>query len=470
MSYIRSIRSMSAFSEYEISTGGDGDDDKKSNVTCGDSVLDPSIWSDLPTAMVELIFAQLPLREVYRLRSLSRGWRSAIASPESEFMRLLAMVRKSFNKLVCNSEAFDAGHSKIIESPVAIWSGIVDANHFTFRVLDRIGASKFHESWCALTFTPPFEYLFSWFAHDGGLVCLFPDNHIRCWTLADNACDDENEKHANYKERLRGSTPLPLLVANPLTNVQKTLPLQNVVHEHPDMVQLRVDRDSGEYKVILVGQGLTLHGIDYGYAAEVYDSSTGTWSMLSFGYVFDYMFEQYLCGETRSAKIYDCERGECRKPLYSSPPNGVLLACTQFKGSYYELRRETMRNLQEAEGTLESTRNSKEEFTYTISQFQCDDSYRFRLKGRVEVADEEIPLDGCYHPSLLACNSFILLLADICPRYNVDDQEAPPRVMRLYNMALGKWVPIPQGRFEVETHNRTHNQDHMIELQWAVVP
>ena len=37
-------------------------------------------------------------------------------------------------------------------------------------------------------------------------------------------------------------------------------------------------------------------------------------------------------------------------------------------------------------------------------------------------------------------------------------------------MALGYWVPIPQGRFKVDTNYRTHNQEKMIELQWAVVP
>lgn len=118
--------------------------------------------------------------------------------------------------------------------------------------------------------------------------------------------------------------------------------------------------------------------------------------------------------KTRSAQIYDCGRGECQKPQYSSPPNGVLFAGTQFKGSHHELRRETKRNLHEAEGTLEST-HSSEEVTYTISQFQCDDSYRLSLKGKVQVVDEEIPLDGCHHPSLLACNGFILLPADKSP-------------------------------------------------------
>lgn len=214
---------------------------------------------------LEAIFARLPMRYIHHLRRLSRDWRTSLTSPDSRFQRMVRELR--WNLPV-----------------VAPSSGIPDADTgiLTFQMLD-----VFSEEWSVHDFLLPEDYrdLSSMLPckiayeinHDGGLVCLLG---VRSDDLF---------------------IAVPVLVVNPLTHDQKILPLQNLVYNEPKMLRLAVDRDSGQYKVILVG-----HRIDNGLVdAEVYESRTGIWSTMDFGDMLDFEFDYQEGGYHNTFGIYD---------------------------------------------------------------------------------------------------------------------------------------------------------------------
>ena len=116
-----------------------------------------------------------------------------------------------------------------------------------------------------MTLQPPFSCE-AMLASDGGLVCFV---------------SRMGEKVAN---------PLSIVVLNPLTKEYRVLlaphSLKNV---EPQMVRIMMDRGTHCYKVIVVGQE---NRGNRAVLAEVYSSSSGTWSTTDSmpGLVFGYQF------------------------------------------------------------------------------------------------------------------------------------------------------------------------------------
>lgn len=51
--------------------------------------MDPDLWGNLPTDLLQLVFSRLPVAGICQLRLLSKTWKRAVDTMDSDFSRLL---------------------------------------------------------------------------------------------------------------------------------------------------------------------------------------------------------------------------------------------------------------------------------------------------------------------------------------------------------------------------------------------
>ncbi|XP_024365773.1 uncharacterized protein [Physcomitrium patens] len=218
-------------------------------------VMDPWLWSRFPEHLLGLVFARLPLRQIFAIQGLSKTWQTTLKT--SSFRR------------VC-----DEAHSKLF--------GMLGNNHYLEEFWVAAFDFKTHK-WCyhALNRLPWVYRVNSMYAHDGGLVCFVPPYGM----------DQEI---------------LPILICNPITDDWRALPLIDLSMKQPLMVQLLVEAEtSGCYKVMVVYRDRPRGRI----AADCYDSEMGLWGTMGSGIVYgtgDTTDE----GQSNNAPfVFDCTSG-----------------------------------------------------------------------------------------------------------------------------------------------------------------
>lgn len=189
--------------------------------------MNPVLWGTLPRELLLLVLARLPVREMSRLRcQLSKDW----------------TMSHNFNR-VCDDANPKMG---------AQITHVGRASEFSVRIFDY--------SKCAWLYMYRFHLrhqghslgrrnVWKPMASDGGLFCF-----VSAWKYT--------EAH-----------PMCLVVFNPLTRVQHKLPPLHYVHNIPPMlVSMKVDSETKEYKIVVVGKLKGRHSV------ETYDSGCGQWS------------------------------------------------------------------------------------------------------------------------------------------------------------------------------------------------
>ncbi|KAG0556145.1 hypothetical protein KC19_11G029500 [Ceratodon purpureus] len=209
--------------------------------------LEPRRWGSLPGEVLEAVFARMPTDAICRLRVLSRTWNKA-ASTNSTFTRLCAELQPSLYALLWEVYSEEPPWEtarfacRFYDASACKWM-------HPFRLGDRMWiGSKDDVSMDLGT------------ASDGGLVCFV------------NFQTSEEED----------VELLPVLVCNPLTGEWRELPLHGEEVKNCKRVEMRVDRRTGDYEIILVAYGgLSYFEIDErGCCGEVYSSRTNDWRML----------------------------------------------------------------------------------------------------------------------------------------------------------------------------------------------
>lgn len=221
------------------------------------------LWSQLPDELLELIFARLPVAQIYPLRVLSKQWRSNL-TPRSYFKRLCALARPQLFALM----RADPQRGKL-----------------RFKLFD----ARSH-LWHNAEYTLAREYRDALTVASNGLLCFVPHG-----------------------------APLPILICNPLTSEWKQLPFPNRLRNpNPRMIQFRAQSDS--YTLTLVGSIApdTL-------AAETYSSATSKWTSLHHGVLSGYTDYRFSGSHNPSRGerlgVYDCsKRSLTRLDSYSSLP------------------------------------------------------------------------------------------------------------------------------------------------------
>lgn len=194
--------------------------------TAAMSAMDAKLWSTLPHILLELIFARLPLHRIVQLRTLSKHWHSAIASPDFQHA-----LRDSKNHRPRNDVAVVMENWRT--QPKRVW--VFDACSTAATLPDSTGSQS--QRWYGL----PLQYLpFSDpvpVAADGGLLCFA-----------------KLGLHMNLNASAGPQLVVQVVVCNPLTQAWRELPRLHGVHAMPAVFLMVVDSESRQYSIFCKGK------------------------------------------------------------------------------------------------------------------------------------------------------------------------------------------------------------------------
>lgn len=180
--------------------------------------FDPSIWTNLPESVLYLVFLKLPLKNLIRVRSLSKLWMStdffADRSSHVQNAGRFALMRSGKPPSSCESQEV-----WLFDTPAQEWC--------KFRLGHFPSPLKFHGP----------------FATAGGLLCY-----------------------------IAKTSPLQVMVGNPLTQTWRVLPRNLALHELPTLTHMSM-ATSDQYSITLVG----LCDDTGAVAMERYDSLSNLW-------------------------------------------------------------------------------------------------------------------------------------------------------------------------------------------------
>lgn len=401
------------------------------------TAMDPDRWSKLPRDILGNIFARLPTDGIGRVRCLSKEWRVATSSP-SKFSLECAKFQPNLWALI----GFREGPAKTCwvrayDSQAGKWHGFeIESIPQLYRNAIRV--------------------------FDGGLGCFVP-----CGVGEDHQ---------------------PVLVCNPLTGEWKQLPLSRLVGNQPRMAQLRVNREKGTYKVIVVGHVGVAADLKHRWednnplAAEVYDSERKAWSALESGKVLGFTYWWYSkqpIPMSMRLGVYDCSTGvlsECyeqefpRRPYRN--PDGEIHG-TWGDPSFAN----HVNELYSLESHFDHECGRREESGlswYNVSKHE-EGNWGLSPDRRAQVRTApnevvELQLWKCGPGSLRVCRSFFLLIGN-----HVDRDPGCERVyyLRLYDREKKKWLE----EFAFEGSDRKYSVSPMDlyefgigELRWDACP
>ncbi|KAG0589815.1 hypothetical protein KC19_1G050200 [Ceratodon purpureus] len=359
--------------------------------------LDPRLWGSLPGEVLEAVFAPMPTHAICRVRVLSRAWKTA-ASTHSTFTRLCAELQPSLYALMW--EVFT-------EKPP--WETV----RYAGRFFDASACKWMHPFPLGDVWNSDRDVYFE-IASDGGLVCFVNSEPF-------------------------GKDHRPVLVGNPLTGEWRELPLHSKEFKHLRRVEMRVDRRTGDYEIILVAYSRHKEAGEHRCYGEVYSSRTNVWSGLDSRRVL--LLEVYIDGSyisdftAQKFRLFDIRTVVSEEDLdqlltYEAHWNNLYV----MKKFSSEFAKDWMRN---GDGSLvEDNHPDDEELLsrYTLSIYE-DGTWGFGDGGsaqggsRAPVVYNLIGLAEATS-SWIFSRSFLMM---ICfPR---KDQQ----LMMIYDMEKGKW-------------------------------
>lgn len=369
-------------------------------------IVNPGLWSKLTEDLVGLVFARLPIPRIIGLRKCSEAW--SAMSNSSSF-----------------KEAFGEANPKLFG--LLGWDG--DLENFRTRILE-VTSKQWHG--VELDFPKGNGYMDSWYACDGGLVCFVPE-----WE--DDECLD------------------PIFVCNPLTNSWRELPDIPFGFKDPVLVQLVTDGDTKCYRVILVySEKLKSQDVQT-FGAFLYDSKTGSWSMMNSGLV--YGTGNTLLGDRNDPLLFDC----ATKRLFNLDS---CLALQDLMALRYSILKDHLFVLH-ALINPDSPGDSSE--TFVISEFTWESSTSDLRK----LTDYEVILRGLDFGSyvgrqeveIFTSSGFILSTWD-----NLSENGSIRQLIRLYDISAHHWRELPPLVGDPDIRNEKLEGVFMCELRWDAIP
>lgn len=370
-------------------------------------IVNPGLWSKLGEDLVGLVFARLPIPRIIGLRKCSEAW--SAMSDSSSFKGAFAEANpKLFGLLGWDS----------------------DLENFRTRILDV----TFKEWHCVdLDFPKGNGYMDSWYACDGGLVCFVPE-----WE------DDD-------------SVPDSVFVCNPLTNSWKKLPDIPLGFKDPVLVQLVMDRDTSCYRVILVySEKLKSQDVQT-FGAFVYDSITGSWSIMNSGLV--YGTGNTLLGDRNDPLLFDC----ASKMLYNLDSCQSLQDLMALRYSILKDRLFVLHALINPDTPNDATE------MFIISEY----TWESRTSDLRKLNDYEVSLRGLdfgsyvgrHDVEIFTSTEFILSTWD-----NLSENGSVGQLIRIYDISAGRWRDLPPLVGDPGNRNEKLEGVFMCELRWDAIP
>lgn len=410
--------------------------------------MDPDLWAKLPTELLQLVFSHLPVVGVRQLRLLSKTWKRAVDSIDSEFHRLLekTMYPYMFGVVALKSEGEFSGM-------------VVDVKKRQTHALE-INASE--------------NYVTTMGAADGGLVCFVSRG---------------------------GMHPCFIIVMNPLTGKKIELPgllsMGVVVRNFmPWMVQLHMDRQTWQYKVLVVGC-IEVSAGEKRLFAQVYDSKLKAWKVVgseqrqqSWDRIFGYSYRNWI---DRDRRLYNLVLlGPCMYDVagaglyhfgknttglygpytpYPAPSNGLpLVVPFDLRDNLtYAVLKNHLFVLRSHCDTSSDTHYYSD---YYISEFVLEkDATTWVEVGTIS----NLPFDDSsdksgrssqnyYNFFLDACGGFLLLNLD----YKVGCTEY--KLGYVYDLSKCYWLELPPAQPRPANHRDYGPLDLMCELRWNATP
>ncbi|XP_024376515.1 uncharacterized protein [Physcomitrium patens] len=372
--------------------------------------LDPGVWSKLPLDLLEFIFARLPIDFIVRLRALSKAWKRELSTCSS-FTTECAKSQPNLGAIMGFST--DSCWVRVYDTTVIRPPYENPRKWHAFRIKNI-----------------PKLYASSMTACDGGLVCIVP--------LA---------------------TLQPVLVLNPLTREWRQLPLQRLV-KHPGMVQLRVDRDTRMYEVILVGfKGGS------GVIGESYDSNINQWSAVASGNVMG-----PLCEYPRTShleymgwvQVYNGSKNLLRG--YRLPKRDPdRIASTRWRVLGYAT---CMNNFYFLESEIgERFEDGRLPVRFNVSKFE-EGNWRVGSHESIRISKPsvnfEFHVDIPEGPKLLVCKSFFMV---VFRGYNHNYF-----VLIFYDLENNKWQKFDLQCTEYSVSRKEMETAFACELRWDARP
>lgn len=441
-----------------------------------EELLNPRLWSTLPSKLVIRIFAHLSLPKMKLLRLLSKNWKRRIDSEDS-FLRNYYRDNTDFRQVwdeACTSKFALICPEQIMDDGVPRWyrQGKFWVNAFDLRTNKWYSALyKADPSWHNLTVC----------ACDGGLICFMykvedemmgimrqfiyrPTRGTRqdivrfvVWNPATgdevevpllrlDVEDDENDENHDYDSDDEFNDE-----NHEYDSDDSCLPQSKFhrLHTHPEAVKLLVDRESKHYKLMVVNS----RGKRGNYEVSVYEGGSSGWTIQE-------NFPDNVSGYTQRCAL---------KPLERIPTGAWL----------YEFPKQTLRHLKFPKGEHISGRRTIIAVNSVVTGDQVFLLYRIVGMQVYQIVEyfyeagkfREVKVQSCspldnlpqvdqYTLRLHSCQGFLMVSA-----YPKSFSSSHQRHW-FCDLRTGRWRRLPplaeDKKFKVD--------DVMCELQWNIVP
>ncbi|KAG0584316.1 hypothetical protein KC19_3G202100 [Ceratodon purpureus] len=380
-------------------------------------IVNPGTWSKLTEDLVVQIFSRLPIPRINGLRKCSEAW--SAMSDSSSFKGAFAEANPILFGLLGWDGDLDKFRTRFFDVTSKEWHGI------------EVDSPK------AICFEGIIPERDSLFACDGGLVCFV--------TVS---------KRSNFLLNIDS-----VLVCNPLRNCRKELlsigriPGSELLSKKrippgsmlvPIFVELVTEGDGDCYRVLLVySQDYVVVGSVISFGAFMYDSKTGSWSIMNSGLV--YGIRNTLSGDKNEPLVFDCAR---KRMIH-------LKGCPSLQDlmvSRYSIMKDRL-------FVLHSPRHNWTE-RLVISEYTWESSTSdLRKVNDYEVASmdfENYRRNVCREDlAIFTCSEFIILTCD-----TRSDDGSVRKLVNVYDISGGQWYELPPSTAGV----------HVCELRWDAIP
>lgn len=379
--------------------------------------MDPEIWKTLPSHLLHLVLAQLPVPDIKGLPILSKEWKRIVDMPWSEFRQVFeAEAPSSRFAVICPGDK----------------DGKFSVNSFDLRTC----------RWHAFTYMAPLgRSEVTICACDGGLVCFLLKTRER--------------RPQVWPPEVRIS------VWNPLTGDECLLPGFDSFSPR-GAVKLTVDRESKSFKVVLVSivrRRIRGDNETQTYqVAHVYDSVTRDWEKLILS---NRLLNSHCCAGPAERERPPNSLAGWASP---NPMQGILggvctydLAEGKLKNNLHKFNQRggqsVLRSSTFAEGHLFVLFSVRDPPLYGIGQYRYNGEYTKVKNYRCPPLDKFPQLGSSM--KLDACKGFVIVSAHL------------QQCRWLFDLSTGRWRDLPA---LAEDMTKSHVEFVMCELQWTVVP
>lgn len=410
--------------------------------------LKPALWGTLSDELLHLVFIRLPVPELSQIRLLSKAWKRSIDSVDSYLSGVLE----------------DTVYPSLF--------GLIDLDDLCTRVFDVK-----RDQWCIRSIDPSFDCSLAVSAADGELDCSDSESAENSPSISTmGAADGGLVCFVSETNSESAENPLSVVVMNPLTGEKVGLPhLLSVPNawpsSKPSMVQLMMDRQSNQYKVLVAAYAQRGYR---GLFAQIYDSQTKQWSVVgsgekSGGRIFGYEYVWVWMDDVSYS--FEQREGPCLYDFAEGQLHHFRRIVQGLSGSSYALLGDRLFVLHEKRRADPSNLiQSGQEPKCYISEYHLPKSGTAWVKVETHSCGpfEDFPQEN-HLMQLHACNGFLLVIgqAGVWDSNNVFVAPDKYEFVWLYNLSTSKWQVLPK---VPGLHTGTSALNLMCELRWSARP